>query len=1341
MRLITAILLIFITTVSLWAEDTEKVLSAYEGRHFFLGFMENEVLNDYSSNPDLIQKVYMTSSTFSEVVMSVAGAAPTTYTINPSQIIEVDIPETMEVTESEVILDKTIEIMASEPITVYAFSSIALSSDAYTALPVSAWGREYVSINYPNDQYSVIEGMDEGQKWDRLKPRSGEFMIMAAYDNTTISFKPNGLTDKGKQTYREYSEVLNKGECYLVQANNHWGRGAQDLTGTIVRADKPVGFLSGHVRTAVPQFLDEDADSKDHLIEMLPPVDSWGREFVSVPFGVSSHGDMLRVTNYFPETIVSYENNSGTFEIFLDEPGEYEDVYLLKETTKWTSNKPVQIGQMMMRVNHVPESDIYYDPCLVILPGTDLFVQHIHFQTVGNYPGNPGQYTSQRITLVITEEALPTMKLDGRLITSTFLYRPLKKIGNDGLYSAVVSITDGTHTLSCDEGAFSGIIYGVGKHDSYAMALGSVLTNPFEADTLAPELTYTEDCGLIEISIWDPVDDATSGVDFIFVLKDSTHNYSWDIDEIGDISSTVTLRAEPIDYFEDGTFCVDIRDRKGNGQRFRYFYDGLDAEFDREIDFGITSAYTEYSRTFTFTNSGTDTIYIGSLSVENDARVTMSHTHTFPDSLYPGESFSVIVSFKPVDNAADLNAALVIGLDCERLYRVPILATVEYPALAVIGYDFGDRIVGSTTCDSVTIFNNGNVAITLYSLDITKTDPQFVIDTSGIFPITLDESDSLRMQVCFSPESRGDFFIWAEASNSGTITNQMVVKGRGIAPVVNPEIVDWKQRRIGTRNDTIIYLTNSGEAPCRLVFDQITAASDPEIITDDMKTVDILLNPGDSTEINTAFLPIDPIQYNAEVLFTMNWSTDPVSLQLIGEGTLPVIDTVQVIFADTYIFSQRDTNATIVKSLGNEILTIDSIVAFSGDISSFVIDYDALKNLKIDYASGSNELAIPISFTPDRTGYHEMLLEVTHDAAANYERKISYVLIAGPSVPVDTLDYNLDFETDGLPTACQSGILNFIIRNTGNVKLNLQSVSITDETFDAKLDPSFVMPTIIKPDTFLSVPILIDTESGEEGKLTIDIQMNDSLKESVTYTFSPVILPLTIFKTDSMKYTPNDTLSFAIGGTIPSGTIQDIDFATEIEVPMKHLYLLTDRADLILSSTSGTLSYPLNIEQSLERINISSKNKINISDSSDWKITFPVLGLLADKEFFDIRVRAFSDPCFKDDFVNMVGRITNICVLPLRMINFTESRIPEISINPNPVLEKIHVNIVLGHEESLNFAIFDTKGKKYSLLDNLNLKNGSHSLIFDIRTLPTGVYILSVTSSIMTKNTMFVIIQ
>jgi hypothetical protein len=297
--------------------------------------------------------------------------------------------------------------------------------------------------------------------------------------------------------------------------------------------------------------------------------------------------------------------------------------------------------------------------------------------------------------------------------------------------------------------------------------------------------------------------------------------------------------------------------------------------------------------------------------------------------------------------------------------------------------------------------------------------------------------------------------------------------------------------------------------------------------------------------------------------------------------------------------------------------------------------------------------------------------------------------------------------------------LNFIIRNTGNVKLNLQSVSITDETFDAKLDPSFVMPTIIKPDTFLSVPILIDTESGEEGKLTIDIQMNDSLKESVTYTFSPVILPLTIFKTDSMKYTPNDTLSFAIGGTIPSGTIQDIDFATEIEV----------------------LSYPLNIEQSLERINISSKNKINISDSSDWKITFPVLGLLADKEFFDIRVRAFSDPCFKDDFVNMVGRITNICVLPLRMINFTESRIPEISINPNPVLEKIHVNIVLGHEESLNFAIFDTKGKKYSLLDNLNLKNGSHSLIFDIRTLPTGVYILSVTSSIMTKNTMFVIIQ
>ena len=96
--------------------------------------------------------------------------------------------------------------------------------------------------------------------------------------------------------------------------------------------------------------------------------------------------------------------------------------------------------------------------------------------------------------------------------------------------------------------------------------------------------------------------------------------------------------------------------------------------------------------------------------------------------------------------------------------------------------------------------------------------------------------------------------------------------------------------------------------------------------------------------------------------------------------------------------------------------------------------------------------------------------------------------------------------------------MNFIIRNTGNVRLNLQSVSITDETFDAKLDPSFVLPTIIKPDTSLSVPIIIDTESGEEGKVTIDIQMNDSLKESVTYTFTPVVLPLTIFSADSLHF-------------------------------------------------------------------------------------------------------------------------------------------------------------------------------------------------------------------------------
>jgi len=65
--------------------------------------------------------------------------------------------------------------------------------------------------------------------------------------------------------------ILNAGECYLVQGSPDTLIGSNDLSGTLIKSNNPIGVLSGHVRTAILQNLEEPADTKDHFIEMLPP--------------------------------------------------------------------------------------------------------------------------------------------------------------------------------------------------------------------------------------------------------------------------------------------------------------------------------------------------------------------------------------------------------------------------------------------------------------------------------------------------------------------------------------------------------------------------------------------------------------------------------------------------------------------------------------------------------------------------------------------------------------------------------------------------------------------------------------------------------------------------------------------------------------------------------------------------------------------------------------------------------------------------------------------------------------------------------------------------------------
>jgi hypothetical protein len=109
--------------------------------------------------------------------------------------------------------------------------------------------------------------------------------IVAKEDNTAVKIRPNQLIKQGinvaevpPNTVGTY--LLNAGETIeFIQA--------EELTGSPIESDKPIGVFAGHLGLRIPN----DADWSDHAEQQIPPVRALGSEYA-----VASYRD--RVPGY-----------------------------------------------------------------------------------------------------------------------------------------------------------------------------------------------------------------------------------------------------------------------------------------------------------------------------------------------------------------------------------------------------------------------------------------------------------------------------------------------------------------------------------------------------------------------------------------------------------------------------------------------------------------------------------------------------------------------------------------------------------------------------------------------------------------------------------------------------------------------------------------------------------------------------------------------------------------------------------------------------------------------------------------------------------------------------------
>jgi hypothetical protein len=368
------------------------------------------------------------------------------FTVSAGTVTPVLLPPAAALNSSDTIENKGVHITAESEVTVYGLNRVPFTTDAYLGLPTDILGTEYLVLGYQNS--NVVNGT--------------QFAIAATADATSVTITPAVTTDS-RPAGVPYTITLNQGQTYLLR---NTGPAPHDLSGTVIASDRPVAVFGGHQCANIPPgFV-----ACDYIVEQLPPVVTWGKNFVTMPLATRLSGDTFRFLAAADGTTVSV---NGAVVATLNR-GQFHE-RIIAEPAQITADQPILVAQYS---NGTAFDGVTSDPFMMVIPPFEQFLSA--YTVTAPASGFPLNF----INVVAPTAAVGTILLDGTAIPAGSFV----PIGASGFAGAQVSVEAGSHTLT---GAlpFGVFVYGFAFADSYGypggMSLAPVVI--VSAVSLTPE--------------------------------------------------------------------------------------------------------------------------------------------------------------------------------------------------------------------------------------------------------------------------------------------------------------------------------------------------------------------------------------------------------------------------------------------------------------------------------------------------------------------------------------------------------------------------------------------------------------------------------------------------------------------------------------------------------------------------------------------------------------------------------------------------------------------------------------------------------------------------------------
>ncbi len=424
----------------------------YRGTEFWVGFLRN-VRQDHREVPEHVSRhLFITADTDTTGTLSspdLRGVPNEPY----SQDFVVRAGETTQIDLSSFQFPwPSLRVTTDNEVAVYALSWATGTRDAFLVFPTETLGTENLAMTVHHA--------------GGLQPWTGNRVLMiSTVDGTDATIL------RRRDTYPDdppFTITRDRGQPFVLG-------NFTDLSGSEIISSQPVAVFSGNTCGSIPgegdpgdgrpppdDPIEADPNSCSHLVEQMPPAQSWGRLFYLPSLAERPDGYVARVLAARDDTRVRINGTTLT----LNRGQAYKQI--IQEPAEIVADAPVLVAQLITGRQRDEDYERTFDhyASMMLVPPYEQFLDEYLITTP------PGSFfRSQYVNLVVPAAAAGAVMIDGAVVAAEH-FAP---IGSSGFSGAQVPLAPGTHTLA-GPSPFGVTVYGYGEHGSYSYPGGMSLS-------------------------------------------------------------------------------------------------------------------------------------------------------------------------------------------------------------------------------------------------------------------------------------------------------------------------------------------------------------------------------------------------------------------------------------------------------------------------------------------------------------------------------------------------------------------------------------------------------------------------------------------------------------------------------------------------------------------------------------------------------------------------------------------------------------------------------------------------------------------------------------------------